>query len=278
MLELPEAELVRRDLDKEISGRKIKEVDVTGAASMFDGAASRPAFASALSGRKVMGVRRQGLSIIVDLSEDDSVVFTLGASGSLRRHANKDAVEDGTVLTITFTQGGQLRLLTQDEGDTSVRLAPTEDLPELLPVAEGFDPVDEQIPWTTFGQNLRGRGNQKLRTLLMDDSFIVGIGPVYADEILHAALLRYDRTAESITIQEIRRLNRAIVEMMHNAIKQRGTSLEDDPFVDVFGNPGGFTEYLEVYGRAGERSRNGRGEVQKLRTGGQTHYYCDYQV
>ena len=94
----------------------------------------------------------------------------------------------------------------------------------------------------------------------------------------HAALLRYDRTAESITIQEIRRLNRAIVEMMHNAIKQRGTSLEDDPFVDVFGNPGGFTEYLEVYGRAGERSRNGRGEVQKLRTGGQTHYYCDYQV
>ncbi len=278
MLELPEAELVRRDLDKEIAGRKVKETEITGAASMFDGAASRPAFATALSGRKVLGVRRQGLTIIVDLSDDDSLLFTLGPGGSLRRHANKDAAEDGTVMTITFTQGGQLRLLTGDESSTSVRLAPTDDLGEILPAAEGFDPVDDQIPWTTFGQNLRARGNQKLRTLLMDDSFIVGIGPVYADEILHAALLRYDRTAESITIQEIRRLNRAIVEMMHNAIKQRGTTLENDPFVDVFGNPGGFTEYLEVYGRAGQRSRNGRGEVQKLRTGGQTHYYCDYQV
>jgi len=47
---------------------------------------------------------------------------------------------------------------------------------------------------------------------------------------------------------------------------------------DVFGQPGGYDEYLEVFGRAGERSRNGRGNVLTARVGGSTHYYCDYQV
>ena len=47
---------------------------------------------------------------------------------------------------------------------------------------------------------------------------------------------------------------------------------------DVFGEPGGYDEYLEVYGRGGERSRNGRGDVLTARVGGTTHYYCDYQV
>lgn len=278
MLELPEAELVRRDLDKEISGRKVKDVDVPGAASMFQGFATRPSFANALIGRKIVAVRRQALTFLIDLSEDETLIVDIGTHGTWRRHANKDKVEDGTALIITFTQGGQLRLVLAGESDATFRIVATDAIADELPRAAGFDPVEEQIPWTTFGQNLRARGHQRLRTLLLDQSFVVGLGPVYVDEILHAALLRYDRTAESITIQEIRRLNRAIVEMMHNAIKQRGTSLEGNPFVDVFGKPGGFTDYLEVYGRAGERSRNGRGVVQKVRTSGQNHFFCDYQV
>ena len=85
-----------------------------------------------------------------------------------------------------------------------------------------------------------------------------------------------DRAANSLTSQEVRRLYRALVETVHNGIKYRGTSV--DGFLDVFGEPGGYDEYLEVYGRAGERSRNGRGEVMKQKISGMTHYYSDYQV
>ena len=106
--------------------------------------------------------------------------------------------------------------------------------------------------------------------------FIVGLGPVYSDEILHAALLRHDRIASQLITQEIRRLYRSIVETVHNAVKHRGVSL--DGTRDIFGEPGGYDEYLEVYGRGGERSRNGRGDVLTARVGGTTHYYCDYQV
>ncbi|MDG2112134.1 MAG: hypothetical protein P8N02_05920, partial [Actinomycetota bacterium] len=131
------------------------------------------------------------------------------------------------------------------------------------------------MSWTVFGQRLV-RQDRTLRQLLIDPTFVVGIGPVYSDEILHSALLRHDRKANGLITQEIRRLYRAIVETVHNALKHRGVSLEDE--TDVFGEPGGYNEYLEVYGRAGERSRNGRGDVLTAKVSGVVHYYCDYQV
>ena len=278
MPELPEVETIRRDLDKDIGGRKIKDVEAPGPMALFEGFSTRKAVANRLVGRKIAGVSRRGLVLIFDIGDDELMTIDLGSSARLRRHANKDAVESDTVLVIGFTQGGQLRLISPDKSGAQMQVISADDLDEIVGSPAGFDPVDEPIPWTVFGQRLRARVDQRLRTLLMDDTFVVGIGMVYADEILHSALLRYDRRADSITIQEIRRLYRAIVETMHNAVKHRGTTLSDGVFVDVFGVPGGYTDYLEVYERAGLRSRNGRGEVQKLRTSGHTHFYCDYQV
>jgi len=269
---------MRRDLDKDIGGRKIKDVEAPGAMALFEGFSTRKAVASRLVGRKILGVSRRGLVLVFDIGDDEVMILNLANGGRLRRHANKDAIEPDTAMIIGFTQGGQLRLIAPDKSGVKMQVIAADDLSDIVRAPDGFDPVDEPIPWTVFGQRLRGRGDQRLRTLLLDQSFVVGLGPVYADEILHSALLRYDRRSDSITIQEIRRLYRAIVETMHNAVKHRGTTLADGVFVDVFGAAGGYSEYLEVYERAGLRSRNGRGEVQKLRTSGQTHFYCDYQV
>jgi len=278
MPELPEVEIIRRDLDKDVGGRKIRDVDPSGPMSLFEGFSTRKSFANRLVGRKIVSVGRQGLTLLFDVGDDEVMTISLGDKARLRRNPNKDAVEPDTALVIGFTQGGQLRLIVPDQATASVRVLSRDNLADVMVPAAGFDPIDEPIPWTIFGQRVRARKDQRLRTLLLDDSFVVGLGPIYVDEILHAALLRYDRRADSVTIQEIRRLYRAIVETMHNAVKQRGTTLADGLAVDVFGEPGGFGEYLEVYERAGMRSRNGRGEVQKIRTSGQIHYFCDYQV
>ncbi|HAQ43379.1 MAG: hypothetical protein CL407_07405 [Acidimicrobiaceae bacterium] len=276
MLELPELETARRDLDREIGGLKIKEVDVLGPKRLIPGQANKNGLTKSLSGRKISSVKRVGMLICLDVGSGESLVINLGPGGTLRRAVNKDQKEPDTQLIITFTQKGQLRLL-DGEKSATVNLVQNEEIDQAFPeVAElGFDPVDEPISWTDFGRRLL-ECDMKLRPLLMDQTFVVGLGPIYSDEILHAALLRHDRVANQLITQEIRRLYRSIVETIHNAVKHRGVSL--DQISDVFGEPGGYDEYLEVYGRGGERSRNGRGDVLTARVGGTTHYYCDYQV
>ena len=276
MLELPELETARRDLDREIGGLKIKEVDVLGPKRLIPGQANKNGLTKSLSGRKISSVKRVGMLICLDVGSGESLVINLGPGGTLRRAVKKDQKEPDTQLIITFTQKGQLRLL-DGEKSATVNLVQNEEIDQAFPeVAElGFDPVDEPISWTDFGRRLL-ECDTKLRPLLMDQTFVVGLGPIYSDEILHAALLRHDRVANQLITQEIRRLYRSIVETIHNAVKHRGVSL--DQISDVFGEPGGYDEYLEVYGRGGERSRNGRGDVLTARVGGTTHYYCDYQV
>lgn len=276
MAELPEIEIARRDLDKDVGGRKIKSVEVPGAKRVVDTAATKKAFGAALEGRKINSVRRAGLLLVFDIGEEQVMVASLGSKGSFRRATAKAEVDPATQVIITFTQGGQLRLL--DHGDqVELRIIAVEDLEEQFPEVTtlGFDPVDQPMSWTVFGQRLV-REDRTLMQLLTDSKFVVGLGPVYSDEILHAALLRHDRKANELITQEIRRLYRAIVETVHNAVKHRGVSFEHE--ADVFGEPGGYNEYLEVYGRVGERSRNGRGDVLSVKVGGVVHYYCDYQV
>ncbi len=277
MRELPEVEITRRDLDKDVAGRKIKSVEVTSLKTL-PRVRTKKAFVDPLEGRKVISVRRMGLLLVFDIEEGDRLVVDLGVAGTLRRHTAREKVEPHTHVVITFTQGGQLRFVDPSESG-EIFLSHVDTLDEDVPTLNrlGFDPVEEPISWTRFGQMVLSR-HEPLKTLLTDPAFIVGLGPLYSDEILHEALLRGDRVADQLTIQEVRRLYRAIVETMHNALKYRASSLGEHPWLDIRGEPGNYNDYVEVFERAGEASRNGRGVVAKMKVGGATHFHADNQV
>jgi len=96
---------------------------------------------------------------------------------------------------------------------------------------------------------LLARRRGRLKSLLLDQTFLAGIGNLYADEILWEARLHPERPADSLTARERGRLHTAIREILAAAIERRGTSLSD--YVDAQGEPGTNQEYLQVYGRAG---------------------------
>jgi formamidopyrimidine-DNA glycosylase len=273
MPELPEIELLRRELEREVGDRKVKSVEVP-VASVLEGV-TRKALVDQMVGSKGSGVVRHGMLLGLTYDKAHELLLTLGPSSRLRRHKEKDEVAKGTALVVTFTQGGQLRLV--DPGkEAKVEWLALEDLPEAHPeLAElGLDPVDEPISWTTFGESLLRRSG-KLKGILMDDSFLVGLGPIYSDEILFHAGLRYDRTPASLATSEIRRLYRAVVETMHDAVKYGGTTLDADGWVGLNGEPGGYQEHLAVYRRAGEMSPRARGPIVKARFGNITTYFCE---
>ena len=130
------------------------------------------------------------------------------------------------------------------------------------------------MSWTDFGRHLHSH-ETKLRTLIMDESFLVGIGPMYADEILFHAGLRYDRLSNSLSTQEMRRLYRSLVETLHDAVKYRGSTVEGSHYVDVFGEPGSYQDHHAVFQKEGDLSPRSRRPIVRSKFNKEWTYYCD---
>jgi formamidopyrimidine-DNA glycosylase len=274
MPELPEVETVRRDLERDIAGLRIKDVEVTDLRSIRRHGKKAP-FVKALDGAKVTHVNRRGKYLVLSLDTGRVLVIHLGMSGQLRRNAAKDALEQHTRVVLTFTQKGQLRFIDPRKfGEMFVVEADAVDdeVPELAHL--GFDPVEQAVSWTRFGQALVNR-SVKLKPLLMDQKFIAGIGNIYADEILYGAGLRYDRLSDSLSTQEIRRLYRALVETLHDAIKYRGSTLSDGQYVDLQGKPGEYQEHHQVYDREGQACRRCRSVIVRVKANSRSTFYCE---
>ncbi|HEY3141928.1 MAG TPA: DNA-formamidopyrimidine glycosylase [Acidimicrobiales bacterium] len=274
MPELPEIETVRRGLERETVGRRVKTADVR-VAKLVRKNGNKKAFQGRLEGTKIKGVDRRGSLLVAGLDSGDLLVFDLGGTGRLLRAAPKDPVDSGTQLVVSFTQGGQLRVVDANGGSEAFVVEPTMLVDEVPSLGElGLDPVAEPISWTTFARTLVARRTDKLKPLLLDPTFIVGLGELYADEILYDAGLRPDREVSTLSTMEIRRMYRSLVEILHEATKHHGTSLEAHPFVDLHGKEGTFQEELQVWGRDGQPCRRCRGTVTKVRAGKATSYVC----
>ena len=275
MRELPEVETIRRELDKEVGGKRIKSVDVHTTMSSLPGHSNKKHFSGRLEGAKIKNVARRGLVILAALDTTDTLVFRPGTGGWVQKASAKDEVTKSTLVAITFTQGGQLRIL-DTSGSATLSVLPTDDLESELPelTTLGLDPVETPVSWTLFAEMLRGQ-KVKLKAFLLDQTILVGLGDVYADEILFAAGLRPDRVAGSLTTQEIRRLYRSLVETLHDAIKYRGTSLEVDTYLDIAGKPGEFQHHIKVYDREKDACRRCRVPIVKQRGGGVTSFLCE---
>ena len=276
MPELPEVETIRRDLEKEVVGRRVKTVEVKGKRSVRRHKTGAE-FRTRLEGQRVGSAKRAGKYLLLGLDDADVLVVHLGMSGQLLRVKNvKEPLDRHTHVVITFTQGGQLRFVDpRTFGELFVTT--TEELGAAVPELAhlGFDPLEEVMSWTRFGMLLADR-HAPLKTLLMDQKFVAGIGNVYSDEILFAAGLRYDRTSDSLSAQEIRRLYRAMIETLTEAVKYRGSSLADEQYRDLYGETGDYQGQHQVYDREGQACRRCRNAVVKVKVNGRSAYLCEH--
>lgn len=272
MPELPEVETIRRDIDREFAGKKVKAVDVTGARSVRRG--TKEELTERLVGRTFKAAKRRGKYLVVVLDSGEWLVFHLRMSGQLLKAPAKAPKPKHTHVVIEFTQGNQLRFVDpRTFGETFVvdpaRLA--EVAPDLADL--GWDPLEDPLPWGDFARLVLAR-RQQLKALLTDQKTIAGLGNIYSDEVLHMAGLRYDRLSNTLTVPEVRRLFRAVIEVMHEAIGARGSSLADEQYVDLSGKPGSYQLQHQVYGREGKACLRCRATIERTKWGGRSTFYC----
>lgn len=274
MPELPEVETIRRELEREVVGKKIKAVEVTGDRSVRRLAPKD--LATRLEGAKITGAQRKGKYLLLGLDTEEVLVVHLRMSGQLLRAAPKDPMAPHTHVVISFTQGGQLRFV-DPRTFGELFLGTPDEITSIIPELSelGVDPVETPMSWVDFGHLLR-RKRMKLKAFLTDQSLIAGIGNIYADEILFDAGLRYDRETDSLTTQEIRRLYRSLVEILHEAIKYGGSTLADGQYVDLHGKPGEYQSHHQVYGREKQPCRRcRRHDIVKAKFASRSTYFCE---
>lgn len=275
-MELPEVEVLRRDLEKEVGGRKVVSVDVSRSKNsrrVIRRHKTPKDFRNRLIGRKMVRFDRRGKYLLIRLDDGNVLVVHFGMSGRFQRGTRRVRPAPHTHITIRFQTGGDLRFVDPrafgemfvTSGDALGKVK------ELAHIA--LDPLEHSFTWPQFSELLAER-KAKLKPLFMDQKFISGLGNIYSDEVLWGAGLAHDRMSDELSSQEVRRLYRAVQEVLQEAIRLRGTTLEDGAYVDLHGNPGQFQTELRAYGRTGEPCRRCRTPIVVLKRSNRGSYFC----
>lgn len=245
MPELPEVETTARGLRERILGREIVQVGALDWPRMAPNA-TLPTLAQAAVGRTIETVTRRGKYVVVGLSGDTFLVLHRKMSGNLILKTVDLEAAPHTHLTVTLDDGWRIDFVDPRKFGRIYLFLGRDALDEFLEERLGPEPLEIELQ--QFDQMLEGRRG-RLKSLLLDQAFLAGIGNLYADEILWDAQLHPQRSAESLTAPERSRLHASIQQVLEAAIERRGTSLSD--YVDASGEQGTNQEHLQVYGRHG---------------------------
>ncbi len=263
MPELPEVETVRDGLERHVVGRTVESVTVLHPRPVRRDVRGPAGFATALTGRRIVGARRRGKYLWLPLDSGDALLGHLGMSGQLvvqppgapdERHlrvrlALSPVVEERTPRASRDHRGPvELRFVDQRMfGGLSVSDGGAGLPPEIAHIAR--DPFDPDFDDDLFVGRVRRR-TTGIKRLLLDQTLVSGIGNIYADEALWRARLHGERPGDRLRPVEIRRVLAEARAVMGAALVQGGTSF-DALYVNVNGESGYFDRSLHAYGREG---------------------------
>jgi formamidopyrimidine-DNA glycosylase len=245
--------VVRRGLDRWVTGRTFATVEVLHPRAVRRHAAGGADLAARLIGRTVRAASRRGKYLWLPLADgSEALVAHLGMSGQLLVQPREAAAEAHLRVRLTFTDGGRELRFVDQRTFGGLALEPLVDdgagghVPRSV-AHIARDPLDPPFDEVTFAAALRRR-RTGLKRALLDQSLVSGIGNIYADEALWRAGLHWARPTETLRAAEVARVLAAAREVMTEALAQGGTSF-DALYVNVNGESGWFERSLAVYGQ-----------------------------
>ncbi len=269
MPELPEVETIKRTLEKKLTGLTIVDVDIN--TPKIIRAPAPEEFTRSVKGCKITRLRRRGKYLLIYLSRDKVMIIHLRMTGRLVYAEPADPLPRHTHIIFQLSNGCELRFADMRRFGR-VSLAQVQDLNQLKVIKElGPEPLEQDFTTSYLRKTLK-RKRVRIKSLLLDQTFIAGLGNIYADEALHRARLHPERVACSLTPREIAKLHSSIVEVLQEGIANRGTSMRD--YVDGNGRAGDYQSLLRVYSREGERCLQCGTPVARVKVGGRSSYYC----
>jgi len=277
MPELPEVETVARGLQKSVVGRRIVSVRM-GKTDFID---DPVAIEQHVPGRQIEAVERYGKFMLLRLSgrgngvgdpengdsEAASLLVHLGMTGQLAPFAAAQPSAKHTHVWFGLDDGRELRYTDPRRFGRMAYLTGALLAEELT--AFGADPL--LVSAEEFASRIRSR-NAQIKSLLLDQSVLRGVGNIYADESLWRAKIHPLRRATELSTKQTLTLRRVLQDVLRKAILARGSSISD--FLDAEGQPGEYQRHHRAYGREGKRCYRCRTAIQRVIVAGRSSYFC----
>jgi len=265
--ELPEVETIARTLAPSVRGRVITGIELIDRPLLRKGGRKG---LEAMRGRRILGVRRRGKMLLIECDGGRAFVFHLKMTGQFLFAKSAAPRDKHTRLVIRFDDGKNalhfrdvrkfgFLLCVEGEPESACR--------ELASL--GPEPLEVGLP--EFTAILRGRKG-RIKSLLLDQTRIAGIGNIYADEMLFDARIHPLTPASSLSKQAAARLYEAMKRTLTMAIEANGSTLRD--YRDADGREGSFQESHKVYGRTGAPCVACGTPIRMKRIGGRSSHYC----
>jgi len=266
MPELPEVEILKEELRREVVGRKVEEVAVL---EKTEGQFPVVRLREAVEGRAIAGVQRRGKMLVLDFEGGHSLIIHLMMVGQLLLSPPFAGQPRDVCLELKFADDvltlGQLRL-------KYVHLLPTAEVDDWPPVAKlGVDPLNEGFTVDLL-RRILARKRGMIKTALMNQTAIAGLGNVYTDEILFRARLHPQRRASELSGDEVERLHASIMAELQRGLEMGGSS--EMAFVHLDGSDGSYQESFQVKGRKGKPCFACATPIEKVKVGGRGTYFC----
>lgn len=242
MPELPEVETTRRGIEPFLSGQRIESIEVRQPKLRWP----IPDQVQNLVGQKINAVSRRGKYLIFDTASG-YLIWHLGMSGSMRILPRQSAPEKHEHVQLNLVSGKSLRY--RDPRRFGALLYTNSDpLKHKLIANLGPEPLSESFN-TEYLSSCCHKRQSSIKSVIMDSHNVVGVGNIYACESLFSAGINPKTRAGRISDNRLERLVEAIKTILGKAIEQGGTTLQD--FTQADGNPGYFSQSLNVYGQEG---------------------------
>ncbi len=245
MPELPEVETVRRTLTGPLLGRRIERVRLADFPGVI-GDGPPDLFAALVCGRTVTGCRRRAKYLLLDLDDGTVLMIHLRMTGQVGIEQAGAPPLQFEHLALELDDGSELRFADQRKFGRVLHLDP--DAARTLEARFGPEPLESGFTAAWLERALARRPG-KLKSVLLDQDVVAGLGNIYADEALFRARLHPERPANGLSSEEIRRLHRALRAVLGEGITHRGTTFSS--YRDASGREGENQRNLRVYGKGG---------------------------
>ncbi len=264
MPELPEVETVARRIEKEITGKTIVSADVRWARTVAFPALKT--FKEQIKNQKIKSVSRRAKYLILTL-ENYNLLIHLKMSGDLTVRKGKMRIEkhDRLILDLKSPGGGSAYLAFNDTRKFGKVWLTNQ--PETILGKLGPEPLEKTFTPQWLYENLQKRKRQ-IKPLLLDQTFLAGVGNIYADEALHKAKIHPQALTNSISQKQAEALYEAIVSTLKEGIRRNGAS------IDWVYRGGEYQNYFRVYDREGEPCMVCGATIKKIVVAQRGSHFC----